>query len=193
MEKFYFEEPSLNRKNDAIDFNKEFDEFNSEKDGFSGLDKYINNYEDWLNKLKEDYTRIPNEEKVPARTYFLIRKYDNKIIGILNLRLCLNENLKKFAGNIGYSIRPTERGKGYNKINLYLGLIKAKEYGISKVLLDASKNNPASWKTMEALGGILIREYFDNIHTNSVIKDYEILVNENIEKYKENYKKIIIL
>ena len=70
--------------------------------------------------------RIPNEEKVPARTFFLVRKSDNKIIGMINIRLALNEKLKKFGGNIGYSIRPTERGNGFNNINLYLGLLLCK-------------------------------------------------------------------
>ena len=35
------------------------------------------------------------------------------------------KSTKQFDGNIGYGIRPTERRKGYNKINLYLGLIEA--------------------------------------------------------------------
>lgn len=78
-------------------------------------------------KFQEDSSRIANEEKVPARTYFLIRCSDNKIIGMINIRLSLNEKLKKYGGHIGYSIRPTERGKGYNKINLYLGLKDCQE------------------------------------------------------------------
>ena len=57
---------------------------------------------------------------------FRIKSNDNKIIG--NIKVTLNENLKKFGGHIGYSIRPTERNKGYNKINLYLGLKICQEY-----------------------------------------------------------------
>lgn len=64
-----------------------------------------------VRKLEEDRTRIPNEEKVPAETYFLVRENDNKIVGMINIRLTLNENLKKFGSHIGYSIRPTERKK----------------------------------------------------------------------------------
>lgn len=37
-----------------------------------------------------------------------------------------DRKMKQFGGNIGYGIRPTERRKGYNKMNLYLGLIEAK-------------------------------------------------------------------
>lgn len=35
---------------------------------------------------------------------------------MINIRLALNERLKKYGGNIGYSIRPTERGKGYKDL-----------------------------------------------------------------------------
>ena len=46
---------------------------------------------------------------------FLVREVDNMIIGMVNIRLALNEKLKNRNGNIGYSIRPTQRRKGYNK------------------------------------------------------------------------------
>lgn len=191
MEKFYFEVPSIKRKYDAIAFINEFYEFSSNIHGTGGLQKFLDNYEGWLDKLQEDYNRIANEEKVPARTYFLIRCRDNKIIGMINIRLQLNERLKKYGGNIGYSIRPTERGKGYNKINLYLGLKVCQEYGIEKVLMDADKDNPASWKTMEALGGIKVREYFDDENAHCIVKDYEINVNKSINNYSIIYEPMI--
>ncbi len=141
--------------------------------------------------MEEDYTRIPSEEKVPARTYFFIRESDSRIVGMINIRLALNENLKKFGGHIGYSIRPTERGKGYNKINLYLGLKICKEYGIDTVLMDADKDNLASWRTMEALGGINVREFFDNENAHCVVKDYEINVEESINNNADIYEPMV--
>lgn len=191
MEKFYYEVPSIDRKDDAIKFINEFYKFNSDINGTGGLQKFLDNYEGWLDKLEEDYTRIASEEKVPARTYFLVRNSDDKIVGMINIRLVLNESLKKYGGHIGYSIRPTERGKGYNKINLYLGLKVCQEYGIDKVFMDADKDNPASWKTMEALGGIKIREYFDDEYAHCTVKDYEINVNESIHKNSTIYEPMI--
>lgn len=188
MEKFYLEEPCIKRKKEAIEFINEFYTYNSKINGTGGLQRFLDNYEGWLEKLEKDYKIIPNEEKVPARTYFLIRKEDNKIVGMINIRLALNERLKKYGGNIGYSIRPTERGKGYNKINLYLGLKICQKYGIEEVLMDADKDNPASWKTMESLGGIMINEYFDNEYSNCIVKDYKINVDESIEKYSNIYE-----
>ena len=188
MEKFCLEEPFIKRKKEAIDFINEFYTYNSEINGTGGLQRFLDNYEGWLEKLEEDYKRIPNEEKVPARTYFLIRKDDDKIVGIINIRLALNERLKKYGGNIGYSIRPTERRKGYNKINLYLGLKICQKYGIKEVLMDADKENPASWKTMEALGGQMIKEYFDDEFSNCIVRDYKINVDESIGKYSNIYE-----
>lgn len=78
MEKFYFEVPSMNRKNDAIAFINEFYEFNSDINGTSGLQRFLDNYEGWLDKLQEDYTRIANEEIAFMLIVQLLISYMNK-------------------------------------------------------------------------------------------------------------------
>ena len=190
MDKFYFEVPGIERKKDAIDYINEFLEYGSNINGTGGLDSRINNYEGWLLKLEEDYTRIPSEENVPARTYFLVRENDKRIVGMISIRLALNEKLKKFGGHIGYSIRPTERRKGYNKINLYLGLKVCDEHGIEKVLMDADIDNPASWKTMEAFGGERVREYYDDVYSHCTVVDYNIDVKKALNEHPE-YEEVI--
>lgn len=187
MEKFKYEIPTLKRKKDAINYIKEHIEVGSDINGSGGLDRYINDYEGWIEKLEQDYNRIPNEEKVPARTFFLVRISDDKIIGMANIRTVLNKRLEEFGGNIGYGIRPSERGKGYNKINLYLALKICKEYGIKIAKLDADLDNPASWKTMEALGGIRTKQYFYEQYNCEVV-DYEINVEESLANYKKIYE-----
>ena len=191
MEKLYFEVPSIDRKKDAIDFINEFYEYNSRINGVGGLNRYLDEYEGWLEKLEDDYTREPSEELVPARTYFLIRENDKKIIGMINIRLVLNEKLKKYGGHIGFGIRPTERGKGYNKINLYLGLKVCNEYGIDKAFMDADLDNPASWKTMEALGGKRVRQYFEDEVAHCEVVCYSIDVKKSLEKYKAFEKYVL--
>ncbi len=54
--------------------------------------------------------------------------------------------------------------------------------------MDADKDNPASWKTMEALGGQMIKEYFDEEYSHCIVKDYKINVDESIEKYSNIYE-----
>ena len=191
MEKFYYEIPSIKREYDAIEYINEHHAASSNINGSGGLDRYVDNYEEWLKKLEADVNRGPGEERVPSRTYFLVRENDNKLIGMINIRLLLNEKLKAHGGHIGYGIRPSERGKGYNKINLYLGLIVCKEFGLKEVLLDADINNPASWKTMEALGGKIVDKYYDEKDNKNMVK-YAIDVESSLDSYKNEYEKYII-
>ena len=107
------------------------------------------------------------------------------------MRLELNDYLRNFGGHIGYSIRPTERRKGYNKINLYLGLIEAKEkFKLDKVMLDCSADNIGSNKTIQSLGGVLERSEIDPTD-NTLTNVYWINVDESLEKNYQKYKKYI--
>ena len=191
MEKFYFEIPGISRKEDAIDYIREFLEYGSEINGAGGLHRFLDDYEGWLKKLDLDYIQVPDEERVPARTYFLVRESDSRIVGMINIRLALNERLSHYGGHIGYSIRPTERGKGYNNINLYLGLKVCRKYGIEQIFMDADLENPASWKTMEAFGGVRIREYDDDVNAHCTVVDYNIDVNRALDSHPEYEERII--
>lgn len=191
MERLYYEVPGISRKADATAFINEFLAYDSEINGTGGLDRYLDDYEGWLEKLQADYVREPSEEKVPARTYFLVRESDERIIGMCNIRLALNERLRRFGGHIGYSIRPSERAKGYNKVNLYLALKVCAQHGIQEVLMDADLDNPASWKTMEALGGRRIREFYDEEIAHCPVVDYQINVENALETHKEFDEQIL--
>ena len=191
MEKFYFEIPGISRKEDAIDYIRELLKYGSEINGAGGLHRFLDDYEGWLKKLDLDYIQVPNEERVPARTYFLVRESDSRIVGMINIRLALNERLSHYGGHIGYSIRPTERGKGYNNINLYLGLKVCRKYGIERIFMDADLENPASWKTMEAFGGVRIREYYDDVNAHCTVVDYNIDVSRALDSHPEYEERII--
>ena len=191
MERLYFEVPGIARKEDAVGYIREFREHGSAINGTGGLDRYTDDYEGWLAKLEQDRSRIPDEAKVPARTFFLVRETDRRIVGMINIRLCLNERLRRYGGHMGYSIRPAERGKGYNKINLYLGLKVCRAHGIGEVLMDADLDNPASWKTMEALGGTRIREYFDDVYEHCTVVDYRIDVRKALRDHPGYEDRII--
>ena len=190
MEKFKHVKPQIEHERQAIEYINEFYKYNSKINGVGGLDKYLDNYSTWLQKLDEDIKRKPTKEKVPSETFFLIRKNDNKIVGMINIRLELNENLKKIGGHIGYSIRPEERKKGYNKINLYLGLKECQKHGIKDVLMDCDKDNIGSSKTMQALNGVLIKEWYDK-QKDRTIQYYIIDVDKSLENNKEKYEVFI--
>lgn len=185
MERFYLEVPSLERKEEAIAYINEFLEYGSDINGAGGLDHHLEDYEAWLRSTEARTVVETNEVKVPAREFFFVRENDRKIVGVINIRLALNERLKKYGGHIGYSIRPTERGKGYNKVNLYLGLKVCNQHGIETVFMDADLDNPASWKTMESLGGIRIREYFDDTFDHTEAVDYRIDTKKALAEHTE--------
>ena len=191
METFRYVEPTIEHEQDALEFINEFYEYNSDINGTGGLQRFLNNYSEWLLKLEEDKNRIPNEEKVPAVTYFLVRENDNRIVGMINIRLALNDRLRKFAGHIGYCIRPTERKKGYNKINLYLGLKVCQQHNIKEVLMDCDKDNIASAKTMQALGGVMVKEYFDDEVSKCLVQDYVFNVDNCLEINKDIYEPLV--
>lgn len=188
MEKLKHEIPSLSRKEDAISYINEFYEYGSRINGSGKLDDYLDDYEGWLKHLKWQSSVKPDEEHVPALTYFLVRESDNKIVGMLNIRLTLNNKLKNSGGHIGYGIRPTERKKGYNKINLYLGLKECRKHGITEAELWYNRSNIGSSSTMKALGGVLSKSVY-NEEKNIYIDKYVIDVNKSLEKYKDTYGK----
>ena len=190
MDKLKHVKPLKEHEKDAINYIKEFYKYSSNINGAGSLHRYLNDYDGWLKKLDDDRNRIPSEEKVPAETYFLVRESDNKIIGMVNIRHYLNDYLRKFGGHIGYGIRPTERRKCYNKIQLYLVLLEAQKLNLDKVMLGCSVDNLGSDKTIKALGGILERCELDK-SDNTMTNVYWINVDESIKKYKNEYSKNI--
>lgn len=191
MEQFYLELPSKNRKNQILDYLNEIIIYNSETNGLGALSKIIDGYsfeealEICLNMQYKKYAKKLGKSQV--KTFLLIRKNDDKIIGCINIRWNLTDYMKKYSGNIGYGIRPTERNKGYNKINLYLGLLEAKKLNLNKVMLVCETNNLPSSKTIEALGGILERKEIDP-NDGLLTSYYWIDANLSINMYKETYK-----
>lgn len=181
MEQLRLVRPSLEYKEQGLDYIQEFYEYNSNINGVGGLDRYLNDYEGWLVKLRNDEVMIPSEERVPALTYYLVRESDNRIVGMVNIRLVLNSRLRESGGHIGYSIRPTERRKGYNKINLYLALLVCQRYGIKEVLLGCNKENLGSSRTMLALGARKIREF---VYEGELEETYAIDVDASVSEYK---------
>lgn len=160
MHKLKLEIPEKIHEVMAGDFVREYIENNSPINGSSSLEKF-DKYDDWLVKLKNDldYDNIlPG--RVPASTYFLTR--DGYIVGIINIRHRLNDFLLREGGHIGYSIRPTERRKGYATRMLKLGLQECIGLGMNRVLVTCDKNNIGSAKTIIRNGGVLENEITDS-------------------------------
>ena len=146
--------PTIVDREAVLDMMAEFEQTQSAHDGgFWDVEDF--SYEEWLegNRNKEMGINLP-ENRVPSIQFV---SFDNvgHALGFLNLRLRLNEGLLNYAGHIGYSIRPSEIGKGYAKETLRQGLQVAKEKNIKKALVTCSVNNPASRAVILANGGLL--------------------------------------
>lgn len=195
MEKFYLEKPSIERKDEIIEYLDEFKKYNSSINGTGGLNsiykgKTIEEALDNCIKM-EDKEYAEAKGFVQGSTYFLIRENDNKIVGMFNLRHYLNDYLKDFGGHIGYGIRPTERRKGYAKLQLYFALLEAQKLGIEEVMIDCIDDNIGSEKTIQALGGVFEKEIYE-AKEDRILHNYWINVNDSIEKYKDIYEEYII-
>src|SRR5262249_51843150 len=89
-----------------------------------------------LSELENDFDSFAEKERshalgknqpagyVPQSEFWLIDK--GEFIGRVGIRHRLTEHLEAIGGHIGYSIRPSKRGKGYGNAVLELALPKAK-------------------------------------------------------------------
>jgi predicted acetyltransferase len=111
------------------------------------------NFADYVDKLHAQSRgeRLP-KGYVPATEYWIIK--DNKYIGRVNIRHELNDHLENYGGHIGYNLVRWERGKGFGTDALRLALPKAKELGLTRVLITCDENNIASRRVIEKNGGI---------------------------------------
>ena len=161
MDELYLKKIELTDKEKVVDFIKELVIYGSQRDGIWYEDS--SSYEEMISNLKrhENYKYTSYEQtETPCFQYLLIRKNDNKMVGAVSIRPYLTKKLNdSFGGNIGYSVRPTERRKGYAKIGLKLAIEKCKEINPDgEIIVCCYKDNIGSQKTIIGNGGILVEE-----------------------------------
>lgn len=186
--------PTLEREADALDFLREFENEDEHPYGTNRLytitqdSGTFRSYEEWVKNCKKDSEACRHRFNLPTETYFLIRKSDDRIVGMIDIRFMLDQGYWNWGGNIGYSIRKSERGNGYGKVGLYLALKACHEYKLEVVLLSCEKNNLRSSYTIRALDGKLVREYcVDGV---GICQFFAIDVAESIKNHHEYENKI---
>ena len=80
---------------------------------------------------------------------------DGEVVGFLSFRHELNGWLREAGGHIGYSVRASRRRQGYASAALRLGLDRAREIGLDRVMVTCDDDNVGSFRTIEGAGGVL--------------------------------------
>ncbi len=149
MEELIFIKPSINIAEQLKSYYEELNELNKKEE--TKEEKAINKNQKFvdLSELLTEDIKL-KEEFFETIEYFYLRVRDNKIMGSVQLRQ--GENLN--CGNISYTIRPSERGKGYGKRMLQDFKVLAKSEGFDKLLITCFVDNLPSKKIILANGGI---------------------------------------
>jgi predicted acetyltransferase len=108
----------------------------------------------WVGRLRdeEDLAKPVAADWVHCTYRWMVE--GDRVLGAISLRHALNDLLIDVGGNIGYGVRPSERGKGLAGWAVGLMLGEARRLGLSRVLITCSPGNVASARTIEKAGGV---------------------------------------
>ncbi|WP_091229490.1 GNAT family N-acetyltransferase [Microbacterium sp. 3J1] len=125
----------------------------------SGLQAPVTPDRETLDELIErstqlaDTTVTPPDDLVHNDLYWIVD--DGEVVGFLSFRHDLNDYLREVGGHIGYSVRESRRRRGYASAALRLGLERAREIGLERVLVTCDDDNVGSYRTIEGAAGVL--------------------------------------
>ncbi len=154
-------EPNNQFAGQIWDFRQEILDFDADnEDRFAGcmsLDT-ASSAEEWIRICqlrKDEATCKETGVEVPSHMFLAVREKDERVVGVIDLRHHIDHPiLGTWGGHCGYSVRPSERGKGYASEILRLNIEKARELGIEKMLVTCDADNLASEKTILSNGGV---------------------------------------
>jgi predicted acetyltransferase len=142
--------------------------------GGSGVALARSDFAAFVQRLQDDERGLGLKPGiVPSSAYWLLR-HDAEgvtVLGVSALRHALTPALEDAGGHIGYSIRPSERRRGYGTRILALTLEYARALGLDRVLLTCDTDNTGSARVIEKNGGVLASE------------GYSALVETRISRY----------
>ncbi len=124
--------------------------------------------EDWLEVCRAGEHRETTPPKwVPSEQFVFLRESDRRIVGMIQFRHEFNDFLRNFGGNIGYSVHPDERRKGYAKRMVNECFKVCRAFGLDCVLITCLVENEASRRTILSCGGVYEKTVYcerDNVN-----------------------------
>ena len=138
----------------AIEFDRAIQAFRAQflfpgmsMDGGGGLIR-LDDTKEWLRRV----AKARADEA--TLQYIYLRETDGKVVGVIQIRLRLDDTAQRYSGHIGYAVAPSERRKGYATQMLTRALEICRESGLARVLVCCLKDNEASRRTIKRCGGV---------------------------------------
>lgn len=150
MRKLEFLSPSEEHERDVLGYRAESLRDGGGMDGSAGLGNFLE-YAEWLSRV-----RILEGEKAEKYGYyrtFVRLVYDGgRLVGILNVRRSEDAFVRRFAGHIGYHVRPTCRRMGYGRAMVEEAVRMCRRDGVEHPVICTVPENVASRKLAESVG-----------------------------------------
>ncbi|MEE6181460.1 GNAT family N-acetyltransferase [Bacillus pretiosus] len=163
--------PTNEYSEQIIEYREAFLHADEQPHGSSSLQNF-DSLDKWFEKVSiQEVEENLQGNRVPSSQFLSFEK--GELIGFVNIRHRLNQELLLESGHIGYSVHPNKRRQGYATKQLQLALDEAQKLGLQKVLITCDKVNIASAKTIQKVGGMLEDEVV-SVHTGEIVQRYWI-------------------
>lgn len=158
--------PSLGDENLIRDYLQEYFD-HGEKDIILFQDLLLDDYGKWCELIQNN--AIAGNEEWGRSEVLLCFDAASRLVGILCVRYGLSKELENRYGNIGYSVRPSDRNKGYATQMLFHALQVWRDKGREKVIVGCHSDNLASSNVIRKCGGILMKELTESENVKDLL------------------------
>ena len=150
---FLLVEPDYGMEEKMDAYRQEFLDCGSNMDG-AGF-RADEDPKEWIERKRRyaDPISVLPENIVHATQLIAFRKSDGKAVGTIQIRHDLNDYLRDYAGHVGYSVRPSERRKGYAREMLKSVIPYCRAIGIDGISVSCEVSNEGSRRTILSAGG----------------------------------------
>lgn len=159
-EELFFVEPSMSYAEEISAYREEMLQAESSFDGCLSMKRMPDpkEYVDYCTGFANP-SRVLKENGARGTVLLCVRKADNRMVGCMQVHHVLNQQMREITGHVGYSVRPSERRKGYATQMLERAKDYLSSFGFSEIYVSCLPENEASRRTILANGG----EYIETV------------------------------